>query len=85
MCSSDLALEAVVQTKTSWTVRGKIADVSYSGIALFVKDVAQLSVGAPVTLFYRNERVRTVVKYILPQEQGYRVGFEIDSHFSKPT
>ena len=79
------ALEAVVQTEHSWAVRGKIADVSYSGIALFVKDVSQLSVGAPVELFYRNERVGTIVKYILPQDHGYRVGFEIDSHFSMPT
>jgi len=79
------ALEAVVQTESSWAVQGKIADVSYSGIALFVKDVSQLSVGAPAELFYRNERVRTIVKYIVPQGQGYRVGFEIDPHFSKPT
>jgi len=79
------ALEAVVQTESSWAVRGNIADVSYSGIALIVKDVSQLSVGEPVTIFYRNERVGTIVKYILPQDHGYRVGFEIDSNFSRPT
>ncbi len=79
------ALEAVVQAESSWAVRGKIADVSYSGIALFVKDVSQLSVGMPVVLFYRKERVRTIVRYILPQDHRFRVGFEIDSRSSAPT
>jgi hypothetical protein len=78
------AREAVVVAEDSWATRGRIADVSFSGIGLWLDDVSELSIGQPVELCYRNDRIPTIVKYISLHDRVYRVGLEVESPFDLP-
>lgn len=69
---------AVVRSPASGVFHGAIVDVSFSGLALAIDDASGLSVGEPVEVLYRCERIPAVVKYIVPGEGHDRVGFELE-------